>query len=843
MSLNAKTIKTNLFDLYDNSNNIYYECQPEINIFKNDINQFKIKEIIGEGMFGKVKLAIHLITNEKVAIKIFDKGKIKSNKEKQYIEREISILKKLNHYNIIKLYNIIEDEYYIYLIQEYISDKELLNFIQASEDLSEKDICKLYQQIISGIEYCHEMGIAHRDLKLQNILLNYKKDIKIIDFGLSNNYDKDMDELLHSSCGSPIYAAPEMIKGIEYRGLNTDIWSSGIILYLMLCKSFPFNDKNNSKLYQKILAGKFNIPNNLSNEAKDIIIKLLKVNPQERIKLNDIKNHPWFNLINKNKNYCKGIDNTKIIMPMDGEIIKEMVKFGVDKSTIINNILINNFNNITTTYNLLLQKKIRNGKKSVADFYSELYIKYINDEKNKFAYFNNDLDLIIKSRIKNLSNDRNNIKVIPIINIEFGYHKKFGHIQKYNYSYNYLLGKTNPKISKSDENKDRQITERQKDINILLNFSNKFHTIDHDSYSNSKKKKISNKKLLKNKISDLTQFSTKKNNHHQNNINIIKTNGYKLNKNKERLSNIHNYLDAKKSNDLYLSLLYKKTYNRSHNKYNNYQNYKQYIFNKSVDYKLCKDKNIIINNVPNNYSKINNKFNKMNKIRKKIRNPIEIEKNKRTIEIPNSGTPIKTETEKNYMKIESSFINMGINEKVNTLIYHNKKKYSNDKIKNRSNENENKKLLNLNHNGYIINNNRNKNNLIMGLSFNNNTNNYYRDINNFGGDNFKTKRNNFFFEEKIKDKKKVRSKKASSLSVDLNYRNQGKNEINIFNNNKPKRKNVMKFINKNNDNVNNMNLKLNNNIHNKYGYFYKNEMKKNIHNKSLESNINKKYII
>ena len=841
MSLNAKRKKMNLFDLYYNSNNIYYESQGEINIFKNDINQYRIKEIIGEGMFGKVKLAIHLITNEKVAIKIFDKGKIKSNKEKQYIEREISILKKLNHYNIIKLYNIIEDENYIYLIQEYISDKELLNFIQTSEDLSEKDICRLYQQIISGIEYCHEMGIAHRDLKLQNILLNYKKDIKIIDFGLSNNYDKDMDELLHSSCGSPIYAAPEMIKGIEYRGLNTDIWSSGIILYLMLCKCFPFNDKNNSKLYQKILAGKFNIPNNLSNDAKDIIIKLLKVNPQERIKLNDIKNHPWFNLINKSKNYCKGIDNTKIIMPMDGEIIKEIVKFGVDKSTIINNILINNFNNITTTYNLLLQKKIRNGKKSVADFKSELYIKYINDEKNKFAYFNNDLDLIIKNRIKNLSNNGN--KAIPNINIEFGYHKNFGNIQNYNYSYNYLLGKTNPKISKSDENKDRQITERQKDINILLNYSNKFHTIDHDSYSNSKKKKISNKKLLKNKISDLTQFSTKKNNNYQNNINIIRTNGYILNKNKERLSTIHNYLDAKKSNDLYLSLLYKKTYNRSHNKYNNHQNYKQYIFNKSVDFKLCKDKNI--NNGINNYININNsklnKTNKMNKIRKKIRNPIEIEKNIRTIENPNSGTPLKTEIEKNY-RIENSFINMGISEKVNSLVYHNKKRYSNDKIKNSNNENENKKILN--HNGYIINKNRNKNNLIMGLSFNNNSNNYCRDINNFGFDNFKTKRNSYFIEEKIKEKKKVRSKKASSLSVDLNYRNQGKNEINIFNNNKPKRKNVMKFVNKNNnDNLNNMNLKLNNNIHNKYGYFYKNEMKKNIYNKSLESNINKKYII
>ena len=345
--------------------------------------------------------------------------------------------------------------------------------------------------------------------------------------------------------------------------------------------------------------------------------------------------------------------------------------------------------------------------------------------------------------------------------------------------------------------------------------------------------------MLKNKISDLTQFNTKKNNNYQNNINTIRTNGYTLNKNKERLSTIHNYLDAKRSNDLYLSLLYKKSYNRSHNKYNNHQNYKQYIFNKSVDYKLCKDKNII--SLSNNYSNINNnKFNKMNKIRKKIRNPIEIEKNKGTIENPNSGSPIKTEIEKNYMKIENSFINMGSIEKDN------KKKFSNNKIKNRSNENEKKKKFNLNHNGYIINNNRNKNNLIMGLSFNN-TNNYCREKNNFVADNIKSKRNNFFFEEKIKDKKKVRSKKASSLSVDLNFRNQGKNDINIiFNNNKPKRKNVMKFINKNNNdnaNINNMNIKLNNNIHNKYGYFYKNEMKKNIYNKSLESNINKKYII
>ena len=464
MSLYSKNQRINICEEYENKNNVSKEYKQDINILKNDINQFQIKEIIGEGMFGKVKLAIHLLTNEKVAIKIFDKGKINSKKEKEYIEREISILKKLNHYNTIKLFNLIQNDDFIYLIQEYISGKELLHFIENNENLSEKDICKLYQQIISGIEYMHEIGIAHRDLKLENILLNYKKDIKIIDFGLSNKYDRDIDELLHSSCGSPCYAAPEMIKGMEYHGINTDIWSSGIILYIMLCKKFPFNDKNNSKLYQKILSGKFLIPNNLSNEAKDLIINLLKVNPQERIKMRDIKNHPWFNLVNKNNNYFKGIDISKIIIPIDEEIVQEMQKFGVDRKIIINDLLKNNFNNITTTYNLLLQKKVRNGKKSVADFCSDLYLNYINDEKNKINNYNNEIELIIKNRINNFKNKENKIKNIPSINIELGFSKTFGynHIKYINNKYKYYFIKMNQKInSKSDEYTNRQITDRR----------------------------------------------------------------------------------------------------------------------------------------------------------------------------------------------------------------------------------------------------------------------------------------------------------------------------------------------------------------------------------------------
>ena len=201
MSLDLKPKKSNIF--FELSENVDYlnmnSSERNSDFFKDDIFQYQIKGKIGEGMFGKVKLGIHLFTKEKVAIKIFDKGKIKKDKEQEYIEREISILKKLNHYNIIKLYNIIHTDNFIFLIQEYVPNGELLHFLESSENinLSEKDICKIYQQIISGIEYLHEVGIAHRDLKLENILLNFKNDIKIIDFGLSNKYNKDNEEGLN----------------------------------------------------------------------------------------------------------------------------------------------------------------------------------------------------------------------------------------------------------------------------------------------------------------------------------------------------------------------------------------------------------------------------------------------------------------------------------------------------------------------------------------------------------------------------------------------------------------------------------------------------------------------
>ena len=223
-------------------NNEHKNIKEKVDLFSNKIDQYIMEEKLGEGIFGTVKLATHKITKGKVAIKILNKNKI-TKSQQTLLTRELSILRKMNHFNIIKLYSIIETETIIYLIQEYSEGKELSNYIQNHSKLDEKEACKFFQQIISGIEYIHQMGIAHRDLKPENILLTRANDIKIIDFGLSNIYSEG--QMLKTSCGSPYYAPPEMLQGKPYKGLYSDIYTCGIILYYMLSKKLPFNENNN----------------------------------------------------------------------------------------------------------------------------------------------------------------------------------------------------------------------------------------------------------------------------------------------------------------------------------------------------------------------------------------------------------------------------------------------------------------------------------------------------------------------------------------------------------------------------------------------------------------------
>ncbi len=366
------------------------------------IGNYILSNTIGIGTFSKVKLGIHFPTQQKVAIKILDKEKIKDENDIERISREIHILKVLKHDNIIQLYENISSERHIYIIMEFINGKNLFHYIYTYKRINENKASYYFRQLISALEYLHTLGIVHRDIKPENILLtkDYKK-IKLVDFGLSNSYRHG--SLLKTACGSPCFAAPEMISGKYYNGLYSDLWSCGVVLYYMLTGKLPFDDSNIKVLYRKIKNGDYVIPNFLSDVTKDFIRKILTVNPEKRIKINDLKNHPFFNIdkIPLCKGILIGIDDIYI----DYDLVKEIKLnyfFENEKVTeeyIIENILKNYHNNITATYYLLLKKKENENKKE-----NEIENKCENkkeNEKNKGEEYEN-------KQIKNNQNDNQN---------------------------------------------------------------------------------------------------------------------------------------------------------------------------------------------------------------------------------------------------------------------------------------------------------------------------------------------------------------------------------------------------------------------------------------------------
>ena len=361
-----------------------------------NIAQFSMGEKLGEGTFGVVRIATHILTGERVAVKVLDRARIREQADKTRIEREIEILKKLHHSNIIHLYSVINTNYTLYLVQEYASGKELFEYIISKKKLSDNEACKYFQQIISGVEYIHKLQIAHRDLKPENMLLTSSKDIKIVDFGLSNTYKKG--GLLSTACGSPCYAAPEMLSGKQYRGITVDIWSCGVILFVMLCGYLPFEDNNNESLYKKIIGGKYTIPNFVSKSGKDLLKKILETNPRKRITVPEIKKHPWFNIIDSSKNVHNGIDTKVNVIPIDEEIVSKMESYEYNKEEVRANVLMNEHNHITTTYYLLLKKKTRKKVPSVSDLKSEEFEKFYENPENLMSNYSNDITQVIKMR-------------------------------------------------------------------------------------------------------------------------------------------------------------------------------------------------------------------------------------------------------------------------------------------------------------------------------------------------------------------------------------------------------------------------------------------------------------
>ncbi|XP_041674660.1 serine/threonine-protein kinase MARK2-like isoform X2 [Drosophila eugracilis] len=213
---------------------------------------YKIIKTVGKGNFAKVKLAIHVPTDQEVAIKVIDKTKLNTSaREKLY--REVKIMKLLNHPNIVKLFQVIESERTLYLVMEYASGGELFDHLVKNGKMSEKDARVLFRQLVSAIQYCHGKSVVHRDLKAENLLLDQKMNIKIADFGFSTTFDRDAQ--LETFCGSPPYAAPELFRGKKYTGPEVDSWSLGVVLFTLISGYLPFDGGTLKELRDRVLQG------------------------------------------------------------------------------------------------------------------------------------------------------------------------------------------------------------------------------------------------------------------------------------------------------------------------------------------------------------------------------------------------------------------------------------------------------------------------------------------------------------------------------------------------------------------------------------------------------------
>ncbi|KAF9908797.1 hypothetical protein EC991_009500 [Linnemannia zychae] len=262
---------------------------------------YLLLQTLGEGEFAKVKLGMHADSGEEVAIKLIRRQSIDNTPRLNKIGREISVLRTIRHPNIIALYDVIETERYIGIVIEYASGGELFDHILAHRYLREKDACRLFAQLMSGVHYLHSKHIVHRDLKLENLLLDRNRNIIITDFGFANQFDSSSRDLMSTSCGSPCYAAPELVisDGL-YVGSGVDIWSCGVILYAMLAGYLPFDDDpsnpdgdNINQLYNYILATTLVFPDYISHDARDLLRMMLVPDPAKRCNMKRIMAHRW----------------------------------------------------------------------------------------------------------------------------------------------------------------------------------------------------------------------------------------------------------------------------------------------------------------------------------------------------------------------------------------------------------------------------------------------------------------------------------------------------------------------------------------------------------------------
>nr|CAD7423082.1 unnamed protein product [Timema monikensis] len=331
------------------------------------VGYYELEKTIGKGNFAVVKLATHVVTKTKVAIKIIDKTKLDEDNLKK-IFREIQIMTKLQHPHIIRLYQVMETEKMIYLVTEYASGGEIFDYLVENGRMNEKEARRIFQQIVAAVHYCHTRQIVHRDLKAENLLLDLDKDIKLADFGFSNHFQPG--QKMSTWCGSPPYAAPELFEGREYDGPKTDIWSMGVVLYVLVCGALPFDGSTLQNLRTRVIKGKFRIPFFMSADCEHLIRHMLVVEPEKRLGIKQILNHRWMIQGEDNLSIKKlapelelHYDTSNKILPLNNEVVEHMLRLpGLDSEMIQRSVQSQSFDHISAIYHLLVDKLKSNEK-------------------------------------------------------------------------------------------------------------------------------------------------------------------------------------------------------------------------------------------------------------------------------------------------------------------------------------------------------------------------------------------------------------------------------------------------------------------------------------------------
>ncbi|XP_053118624.1 serine/threonine-protein kinase BRSK1 isoform X3 [Hemicordylus capensis] len=328
------------------------------------VGPYRLEKTLGKGQTGLVKLGVHCITGQKVAIKIVNREKL-SESVLMKVEREIAILKLIEHPHVLKLHDVYENKKYLYLVLEHVSGGELFDYLVKKGRLTPKEARKFFRQIVSALDFCHSYSICHRDLKPENLLLDEKNNIRIADFGMASL--QVGDSLLETSCGSPHYACPEVIKGEKYDGRRADMWSCGVILFALLVGALPFDDDNLRQLLEKVKRGIFHMPHFIPPDCQNLLRGMIEVEPEKRLSLEQIQKHPWF-LGGKNEPEPEqpiprkvAIRRIQSVSELDPDVLESMHSLGCfrDKNKLKQELQTEGENQEKMIYYLLLDRKER----------------------------------------------------------------------------------------------------------------------------------------------------------------------------------------------------------------------------------------------------------------------------------------------------------------------------------------------------------------------------------------------------------------------------------------------------------------------------------------------------